>query len=564
MVPMGAVSYVPDETPLDIVLYTGPWWKQRHLAILNLMLFVPLITSYANGFDGSMMNGLQSVQEWKEYFGKLINLPHARHAELGLFNAIQSIGSLSAIPFAPFVSDKFGRRTGIFSGASITLAGAILQTLTRNLPTFVGARFLIGFGTTFAMMASPLLISELAYPTHRAPLTSLFNCLWFSGSIVAAWSTFGTFRIPNEWSWRIPSALQGLSSLVQFAFVWFIPDSPRWLVSVGRDEEARDILKKWHAGGEENNGLVHFEYHEIKRAIAQEAERDRSSWLDLFRTPGNRRRMRIIIAVGCFSQMSGNGLISYYLERVLDGIGIKSSRDQTLINACLAIWNFVFAVGASLAVDKYGRRKLFLTSNAGMLVGFAVLTTCAGIYQNTGKTRAAHGVLAMVFVYQAAYAIAYVPLLVSYTVEILPFFLRAKGLALLFLTIEVSLIFSQYTNPIALEKLKYKYYLIYTIWLVFELAFIYFFAVETRNRSLEETAALFDGDEALPDVEDRPRPESLVVDHVSSQSSKASLPLSCPPSAAGMLDKPRVFDGREGFQLYDLRGKPGSQSHASR
>ncbi|KAG9074943.1 hypothetical protein FS749_013453 [Ceratobasidium sp. UAMH 11750] len=432
------------------------------------------------------------------------------------------------------------------------------------------------------MMASPLLISELAYPTHRAPLTALYNCLWFSGSIVAGWSTFGTFRIPNDWSWRIPSALQGLSSLIQFLFVWFIPDSPRWctsfvlfstflekellmevvVISVGRDQEARDVLKKWHAGGEENNGLVHFEYHEVKRAIASEAERDRSTWVDLFRTPGNRRRMRIIIAVALFSQLSGNGLISYYLERVLNGIGIVSSRDQTLINACLAVWNFGFAVAASMAVDKVGRRNLFLTSNLGMFIGFAILTTCAGIYQTTGRERAGHGVLAMVFVYQAAYAIAYTPLLVSYSVEILPFFLRAKGLAMVYLTVTCALIFNQYTNPIALEALGYKYYLIYTIWLIFELVFVYFFAVETRGRSLEETAALFDREVVLPDMEDRPRRESVTVDHLSSQSSKASLPLPVqPPPTGGMMDKPRVFDGREGFQLYDLRGKPGSQSH---
>lgn len=104
------------------------------------------------------------------------------------------------------------------------------------------------------------------------------------------------------------------------------------MVSVGRDSEAREVLKKWHAGGEENNALVQFEYQEIKTAIAAESQKgtsfalmvsladiiflDNSAWIDLFRTPGNRRRMRIILAIALFSQWSGNGLISYYLERV--------------------------------------------------------------------------------------------------------------------------------------------------------------------------------------------------------------------------------------------------------
>lgn len=548
MAPLGAANLAPDHTPLDIVLYSGRWYQHRHLVMLNLMLVVPLITSYANGFDGSMMNGLQSVTAWKEYF------QHPTSKQLGLFNAIQSIGALAATLPAPFVSDKFGRRAGVMVGAAITLGGAIAQTLTRNLETFIAARFMIGFGTTIAMMASPLLISELAYPTHRAPLTAIYNSLWFSGSIVAGWSTFGTFRINNDWSWRIPSALQGLASVIQIIFVWFIPDSPRWLVSVGRDAEAREILKKWHAGGEENNGLVQFEYQEIKSAIASEAQRGRSAWIDLVRTPGNRRRMRIILAVAFFSQWSGNGLISYYLERVLSGIHIDSAKDQTLINGCIAIWNFLWAMVASVFVERLGRRKLWLGSTIGMIIGFSILTTCAGVFENTRRAGAAHGLIASLFLYQAAWSIAYAPLLVAYTVEIFPFFLRAKGLASMYLFVTAALIFNQYANPIALEALKWKLYLIYTVWLVFELAFLYFFAVETKGRSLEETAALFDREVALPElvvVEPRQR-ES---DHVSTQSSKTSV-------AGGDGDKPRVFDGREGFQLYDLSGKGGSQIHS--
>lgn len=139
--------------------------------------------------------------------------------DLGLFNAIQSIGSLCATPIAPYLADGLGRKNGIIFGATVAFIGAAIQTATQSLGMFVGARFLVGFGITFAQVASPLLLSEVAYPTHRAPLTSLYNSLWFSGSIVAAWSTFGTFRIGNSWSWRIPSALQGLSSVIQVLFI---------------------------------------------------------------------------------------------------------------------------------------------------------------------------------------------------------------------------------------------------------------------------------------------------------------------------------------------------------
>ncbi|KAG8822093.1 hypothetical protein FRB91_005376 [Serendipita sp. 411] len=479
------------------LLHSGKWWQHGYIVKLNLLLVIPLITSYANGFDGSMMNGLQSVQYWKDYFG------NPTDKDLGLFNAIQSIGAFCAIPLAPYVADGVGRKKGIVLGSFLVLIGAILQTCTQNLGMFVGSRFLVGFGTTFAQMASPLLISEVAYPTQRAPLTSLYNTLWFSGSIVAAWSTFGTFRIANNWSWRIPSALQGLSSVIQLLFVWFIPESPRWLINRGRDEEAKAILAKYHSGGDLSHPLITFEYNEIKEALALETEAARVSWLDLFRTPGNRRRMRIIIAIGVFSQWSGNGLISYYLSKVLDGIGITSSKDQTLLNGILAIYNFIIAITASMSVEKVGRRPLFIISTAGMLVSYAIITAMSGTYERAPNNDVGRTLLAFVFIFNGFYAIAYTPLLVSYTVEILPFLIRAKGLAAMNFSVMGAIIFNQYTNPIALGKLKWKYYLIYTIWLVFELGYVWLWALETKGRSLEETAALFDGEDAVAELTHR-------------------------------------------------------------
>ena len=99
------------------------------------------------------------------------------------------------------------------------LIGVAVQTAAQNIGMFIGARFLIGFGLSWASIAAPILITELAFPTHRAPITSLYNSTWYLGSIVAAWTTFGTFRILNTWSWRIPSLLQGLPSIIQFFFV---------------------------------------------------------------------------------------------------------------------------------------------------------------------------------------------------------------------------------------------------------------------------------------------------------------------------------------------------------
>jgi MFS family permease len=85
---------------------------------------------------------------------------------------------------------------------------------------------------------------ELAFPTQKAPMVSIYNSLWSLGAIVAAWTTYGTFRIMNNWAWRIPSILQALSSIVQILCFWWIVESPRWLVSQDRCDEAQAIITR--------------------------------------------------------------------------------------------------------------------------------------------------------------------------------------------------------------------------------------------------------------------------------------------------------------------------------
>ena len=176
---------------------------------------------------------------------------------------------------------------------------------------------LIGFGLTFACTAAPLLITELAFPTYRGPLTSLYNSSWYLGSIVAAWATYGTFRIDNTWSWRVPSLLQGLPSILQVCLIWFIPESPRWCIDNGREEQAMAFFVKYHCSDDHEDPLAQFEFDECKAAIQVEREaKGGSTWLSLFRGTGNQKRMRVILAIAFFSQWSGNGLVSYYLNDV--------------------------------------------------------------------------------------------------------------------------------------------------------------------------------------------------------------------------------------------------------
>ena len=113
--------------------------------------------------------------------------------------------------------------------------------------------------------------------------------------------------------------------------------------------------------------------------------------------------MLIIVAIAWFSQWSGNGLVSYYLNQVFTTIGITDNSIQLLITGILAIWNLCWAVFASFQVDRWGRRFLFLTSAIGMCLFFSLQTICSARYAITQSESAAHAVIAFIFLFYAAY-----------------------------------------------------------------------------------------------------------------------------------------------------------------
>ncbi|TFK94102.1 general substrate transporter [Polyporus arcularius HHB13444] len=482
----------PEWTIVDFI-HHGPWWRNRSIRVLNLLLVLPLLTASINGLDSSLVNGLQILPAWKSYFHD----PSGK--TLGLISAAQVIGSIVGLPFTPYSSDNLGRRPTLLIGAMVMLAGVAMQSAATSIGMFIGARGLIGFGLTFALNAAPLLITELAYPTLRGKMTSMYNASWYLGSIVSAWTCFGAYQGAGHspWSWRVPTLVQALGPFLQIFFIWFVPESPRFLVAKGRESKAAKVLAQYHSmTGDERDPLIVFEMAQIRHALKVEKEAaQKTSFTTLFSTPGNRKRMTIIIALAIFSQWSGNGLVSYYINLVLEGVGISDAGTKAAINGALQVWNLIAAMSGALLVDKLGRRTLFIISNVGMLIDFGAWTLTTALFNTLDNAAAAKATIPFIFLFYFFYDIAYTPMLIAYTLEILPFSIRAKGFAVMNLVVSLTLAFNQFVNPWALDALGWKYYLVYLGWLIIELVFVVTYVIETKGRTLEETAALFDGEQ---------------------------------------------------------------------
>lgn len=466
---------------------TRLWWHYPGLRSLNLLLLGCIVCDMTNGYDGSMLGGLQIIDRWQEALG------HPKGTRLGTISNGTRYGQLGALLIAAPMIQRLGRRMPIIIGSCILLVGVALQAASINYDMFVVARVLIGFGNTIQNMACPILASELAHPFQRTQIIGIQNSTGSLGQIMAAWITYGTSFMVSSWSWRLPSLLQAVSSVFQLVMMFFTPESPRWLVHRGRREEAYRILAKYHAEGDETSRLLQFEMAEIEAAIEAERVQALTSWMEWFRTSANRYRLFIIMTSGFIIQWCGNALITYYIHLVLQSIGITSSKEQLLINGGITISGWVWGNTWSLLVDKMGRRPLWLIGMAGMFVSFLMITVFTGVntgidYTNTGLGKAT---IFAIFLFGFFYKMpgCMVP---SYVAEIAPFDLRAKAFVLNGFGDAAANIFSGYTNPVGLAAIGWKYYIVWCCVLISNFTIIYFFYPETKNLSLEEVGQLFD------------------------------------------------------------------------
>ncbi|OLN87012.1 Lactose permease 18 [Colletotrichum chlorophyti] len=414
------------------------WTKEPHLRKLYFSTIFLMVASATTGYDGMLVNTSQQMSRWKDYFGDGVS----DNNKLGILINMFNIGSIISFFITPYVADNYGRKMAIISGCIFMIIGGAITA------------FCNGWGKS----------SSLTTP-------SIYNCLWNLGALIVASIGWGTSYVNNDWCWRSITFIQIVPSVIQLIGIWWVPESPRYLVNKDRSEEALAVLAKHHAGGDYNNATVQFEYREIKEVILMERNADKStSYVDFLRTKGNRWRLAIIISLGIISQYSGNALFSNYMDAIYEGAGITEQNQKLAISTGKSILDLSCSIGAALTVDYFGRRPLFLTAISGMVASFVCWTITGAVYENSNGTNTGSGYAQLVFiwVFGIFYDIGFSGLLVAYALEV------------------------------AWDNLPnhWNFMLFYTLWDFCELVFVYFFYVETKGPTLEEIAKIFDGDSA--------------------------------------------------------------------
>ncbi|KAJ9631985.1 hypothetical protein H2203_000386 [Taxawa tesnikishii (nom. ined.)] len=449
------------------------WRKQPNMMKLYFWCIILCVASATTGYDGMMMNNSQNMTYWNSHF----NTPDG--SRLGLMSNAYNLGSIGSFFIVPYIADWFGRRIPIAVGCIIMIVGGIISTFGKDWQTYLAGRLILGFGNSMAQI-----------------FTSVYNCLWNLGALISSLIAFGCQYIPNNWSWKTVTLLQIFPSVIQLAFIWWIPESPRWLINKDRAEEALQMLAYYHAAGDENNATVQFEFREIKETMRLEKAADKgSSYIEFLKTKGNRWRLAILISLGIISQYSGNALFSNYSKLIYEGAGITGAGQGLGLNIGQTSLSLIVSIYAATLVDKVGRRRLFLIGTTGMVVMFTLWTITSAVYENSGNTNTSAGIvqIPIIWIFGIFYAISWSGLLVAYALEILPSVSEPRAI----------LAIGNQTNPMAWKNLPkhWNFTLFYTIWITLELIFVYFVYVETKGPTLEEIAKIFDGEDAVAHID---------------------------------------------------------------
>ncbi|KAG6060673.1 hypothetical protein E4U17_003702 [Claviceps sp. LM77 group G4] len=409
----------------------------------------------------------------------------SRSTYQGVAVASYNLGCFLGAIITIFIGNPLGRRRMIFLGTAIMIIGAALQASAFTLEHFIIGRIITGIGNGGNTSTVPMWQSETCSAHKRGKLVMIEGALITGGIMISYWIDLGLSFAPGSVAWRFPLAFQIVFCVFILCFVLSLPESPRWLVLKGRDDEAREVIAAI-AEVEDSDKYVDNEFRAIKETVS---EMSQGRYSDLFARDKNRTLHRTIIAYvnQMFQQISGINLITYYAATIYRGLGMSPfmSRLLAALNGTeyfIASWPSVFLV------ERVGRRKLMLFGAIGQALTMAIL---AGVGSQKDNTACQIAGIVFLFVFNTFFAVGWLGMTWLYPAEITPLRTRAPANALSTSSNWIFNFMVVMITPVAFTNIGHHTYTIFAIINAVIVPSVYFFFPETAYRSLEEMDTIF-------------------------------------------------------------------------
>jgi len=445
--------------------------------LLLMLSFVAALGGLLFGFDTAVISG--TVGFVKAQFGM-------NAVAEGWFVSSALLGCIIGVSISGYLSDRFGRKKVMILSAALFFISAMGCSVSINHTILIVYRLIGGIGVGVASMASPMYISEISPARLRGRMVSLYQLAitigiltaYFTNAWVLSYSENGIVftdkwlhLLFNDEVWRGMFAFEMIPALLFLILLPFIPESPRWLTKMNKQEKALDVLSRING-----SNIARNEIEEIKDSL----QVGRASIKVLFQK-GFKMALFIGIAIAFLQQFSGINAIIYYGPRILNEAGFSIS-DALGGQVIIGIVNVLFTFGAILTIDKFGRRPVLIVGVICIIINLVIVGILFKANISSGT-----GLMTFILLFIASFAFSFGPIGWVIISEIYPTEIRGRAMSVATLSLWIGTWLVGQFVPWLLENIGPAY----TFWLF---AFLVFWTIpltlklvpETKGKSLEE------------------------------------------------------------------------------
>lgn len=417
------------------------------------------------GFDTAVISGVE------KHIQELFNLSAFWH---GFTISSALIGTVTGALIAGRPADRFGRKPILFIIAGLYVLTAIGSALANDMTSFIIFRFLGGIGVGASSVVAPTYIAEISPAKVRGRMTALFQFNVIFGILMAFISNY-LLRSASDEPWRWMLGVAGFPAFIFFSLLFLIPESPRFLIKIGKIDAARLILQKIEITD------IEQEISEIKASVATTTD-----GRDVYKRLYNRmyfKPISIAFLVAMFNQFSGINAILYYAPRIFELSGLSNS-DSMFQSILVGITNGIFTILGMILIDRVGRRKLLIVGSLGMSVCLGLIAKTFYLHQFTG-----YGLLILLLVYIMFFAFSTGAVIWVLIAEIFPNKIRGKGQSLGSFTHWFFAALITFLFPVVAKMSENGVghaFLFFSAMMVVQVIVVWRYFPETKGRTLED------------------------------------------------------------------------------
>ena len=456
------------------------------------------------GWDTGTISGFVNMSDFKRRFGQYKHSTgtyYLSDVRVGLIVAIFNIGCAIGGVVLSKIGEVYGRRIGLMAVVVIYIIGIIIQiaSIDKWYQYFIG-RIISGLGVGGITVLSPMLISENAPKHLRGTLVSCYQLMITAGIFLGYCTNYGTKTYENSVQWRVPLGLCFAWAILMIIGMSFVPESPRYLVEVGRVEEARRSLARVNKVSVDD-ALVAVELEHIEASVEAEKLAGSASWSELVTgKPSMFRRTLMGIMIQSLQQLTGDNYFFYYGTTIFQAVGMDDSFETSIV---LGIVNFASTSLSLYTVDKFGRRNCLLYGCCGMVA-------CYVVYASVGVTRlwpdgqdqpsskgAGNCMIVFACFYIFCFATTWAPIAYVVISESYPLRIKGKAMAIASAANWIWGFLIAFFTPFITSAINFYYGYVFMGCMIFAYFYVFFFVPETKGLTLEEVNEMYQ-DGVLP------------------------------------------------------------------